>query len=31
VAVVRGMKVEMYYVYDQADRSYVLIRDDQLD
>ena len=31
VAVVRGMKVEMYYVYDLADHSYVLIRDDQLD
>lgn len=31
VAVVRGLKVEMYYVYDLADRSYVLIRDDQLD
>ena len=31
VAVVRGLKVEMYYVYDRADASYVLIRDDQLD
>ncbi|WP_043310747.1 hypothetical protein [Pseudomonas sp. ML96] len=31
VAVVRGLQVEMYYVYDRADTSYVLIRDDQLD
>ncbi|MDG9928920.1 MULTISPECIES: hypothetical protein [unclassified Pseudomonas] len=31
VAVIRGLQVEMYYVYDLADRSYVLIRDDQLD
>ncbi len=31
LAVMRGMKVEMYYVYDRADASYVLIRDDQLD
>ena len=31
LAVMRGMQVEMYYVYDRADASYVLIRDDQLD
>lgn len=31
VALVRDLEVEMYYVYDRADDSYVLIRDDQLD
>lgn len=31
VAVMRGLEVEMYYVYDRADDSYVVIRDDQLD
>ncbi len=31
LAVMRGLQVEMYYVYDRADDSYVLIRDEPLD